>query len=336
MRVFFIITVCIGFFMYLDKGDMLISSYLISRITSFVLPIIAPLHKGWNETEIQNTRKMMEPGSNKVNIGFTFIDIPLDKNDHRHKQELYLQNNSRALYRIYIPVKIDVMKKVIMWFHGGGFVVGNIRSDHEICGKISNETNSIVINVNYGLAPENKFPIALQDSIDSVKWVYNNIYLYGGNKNNIHLIGESAGGNLVLSIIPYLKPIQIKSIISIYPPLHLFTYTTSHWKYANFNGFLTLNHLAKIASSYLTDIKESEDTRMNPSLLTNKSLHEYPNTLIILAKYDILFDDGILFAKKLAKNKVFVDVKIYPDIHGFFGRFGFGSKALEETILHLK
>ena len=335
MRVFLIISLIICYLIYLDKKDMLLTSYLMSRVTSVLIPIILPLDKGWDEKNIQIVRKTMEPVNYKPNFNHTYINIPLEKNDHRHKQEMYLKNESRALYRIYIPHQIKELKKVILWYHGGGFMIGNIRSDHEICEKISNLTDSVVVNVNYGLSPENKFPIAITDSINAVNWVNNNIHIYGGNKNNIYLIGESAGGNLVLSIIPYLKTINIKGIVSIYPPLNIFSYTNSHWKYANLNGFLTLNHMIKISSYYISHFKEAEDPRVNPLLLNNKSLNNYPNTLFILAKYDILYEDGLLFADKLKNNNKSVEVKIYSDVHGFFGRFGYGDEALEDMVTFL-
>lgn len=310
--------------LYLSKdNNMYLSSYLIAKITSNILPILCPLHKGWDENEIKNLRKLLEP--KKIEEA---INIRLDKNDHRHSQEIYLNEEDRILYRLYVPN--NRTSNVIIWFHGGGFVIGNVRSEDNVCRRLSEETNSVVVNVNYGLSPENKFPVAIEDALNSVKWVYKNIHKFNSTNKNIYLAGESAGGNLVISIIPELK-IKIKGIISIYPPLQMYSYNTSHWKYANYNGLLTLNHLSRVYDRYLSEIMDSQNYKASPILMNDNMIKTFPKVLFILAEYDILHDDGITFANKLKKNKIETIVKSYPDIHGFFNRFGYGEEAFNEV-----
>lgn len=327
----FFLAAIISSYIYINKYDMPLSSYVISQLV-FFFPILSPLDKGLNKNEILKTREFFEPSTISKSKEVNYIDIPMNPDDHRNQQEIYLQKVDRTLYRIYIPNNLIKPAKVIMWFHGGAFVIGSIRADNDICNKLSINTKSIVVSVNYGLAPENKFPVAIEDSISSVKWVFNNIKKYGGNNKNIYLVGESAGGNIVLSILPYISYLKIKGIISIYPPLQIFTYSNSHWRYATKNGFLMLNHLIKAYDAYLDDIIDSQDERANPLLISNKNIKLFPKTMVILAKYDILYDDGILFSKKLKKNNVPVDLIIYPDIHGFFNRFGYGENAFKDVI----
>ena len=320
---------------YLSKDDMYFSSFFIAKITSIILPYMAPLHIGWEIDDLQKTRKMLESSFNKTYSNTNIVNIFLKNQDHRHQQELYLNKQERIMYRLYIPKYANKNLNVVLWFHGGGFIIGNVRYDDDMCNELSYKSNSIIVNVNYGLSPENKFPIALQDSIEAVKWVYKNIYKYNGSNNNIFLAGESAGGNLVISIIPELKNYirrNIRGVISIYPPLNGFSYTTSYWKYANFNGFLLLNHMSRIYLSYLSNVNELNDERVVPLLMKNKKIKMFPSTLFILAKYDILYDDGIEFSKKMIENNINVTATTYPEIHGFFYKFGYGSIAFNEMI----
>jgi acetyl esterase len=311
-----------------------ITSFLIAKGTLFISDIFTPLDRNWHSEGIQVTRSRIEQDyiqydNNTIDI----YNIPLSENDHRHKQEAYLKYE-KVLYRIYVP-KNSSNLDVLIWFHGGGFVIGNVRTEDQLCHDIALQSKKIVVNVNYGLAPENKFPIAHNDSIEAFKWVHKNIHEYNGNKDNIFLGGESAGGNLVISMFPYIK-VPIKGIISIYPPLQVLGFTNSNWKYANYNGFLKFDHILKAFTVYLNNIiKESTNTIISPLLLSNNTLKTFPKVLLIIAEYDVLRDDGIMFYNKL--NKLGVDVKLflYNDIHGFFNRFGNGKKALNEVYKFL-
>lgn len=306
-----------------------LSSYLTAKLSYIILPLLYPLHKISTENEIHKLRQIIEPLHNIHYTNTNITDIKLKNIDHRHNQEIYLDKDKRILYRLYIPKYYNKSLNVVIWFHGGGFVLGNIRDNDDVCKKISEETNTIVVNVNYALSPENKFPKAIYDSIHAVKWVYSNIHKYNGNKNSIYLAGESAGGNLIISIIPNLN-IKIKGIISIYAPLQAYTFTNSHWKYANFNGLLSLDNLLKFYDLYLPNAMYSQDYRVSPILMKKHMLKKFPKVLFILAEYDILHDDSIIFANKLIQYKIPTIVKSYPDIHGFFNRGGYSDKAFME------
>jgi len=328
-RMYFTILFFITCFFFIQsywiEKDMYTISYFLKELTSFIMPVLYPLEKDW----IQDYRQMMEPKNFIKNEYINEVEIQLPKNDHRNEQEIYLTEKKRKLYKLYIP-KEKKNLKTILWFHGGGFVVGNIRAENDMCIELANKTNAIVVNINYALAPENKFPQALKDTINAINWVKSNIKKYNGSKSLIYLAGESAGGNLVLSVAHKVK--NIKGIISIYPPLHAFSNYKSHWKYANYNGFLTLNIMQKFYWNYLSTILESQTPDVSPNLLPNSKLKLFPKTLLILAKYDILYDEGLYFSKRLQENNVSTIVKSYGDIHGFFNRFGHGKKAFNEII----
>ena len=318
---------------------MYFSSLVISKVTGTLLPIFFPLHKGWNKNQIQFIRNLMEPAKYKWFENVTTYNFSLSSNDHRHCQELYLEPKKRMLYQVYVPSNQETKQKVVIWFHGGGFVIGNIRADADFCKKLVDVSNSIVVNVNYGLAPENKFPKGFNDSIDAVIWTVNNIMNYGGNNTQIYLAGESTGGNLAVTIFSYLpREMQsnIKGIISIYPTFQVYQYSESYWKYANTNGILRLNQISRVYNSYLSSVKEALDPRVNPLLLNSRQLKIFPKTLLIAAKYDILYDDAVFFYKLLDSHNKPVVLKKYDDIHGFFDRFGYGEKAFKEMVSFLE
>lgn len=322
----------ISFYIY---NSIYFSSFFIAKTSTFLFPLISPTsNRKWESEDIFYIRKLVENDYIQYNSSVINIqNIPLSKNDHRNAQEYYI--NEKVLYRIYSPINSS-NEDVLLWFHGGGFVIGNIRTEDQLCHDISINSKKIVVNVNYALSPENKFPIAINDSLNALAWVYENIHKYGGNKNNIFLGGESAGGNLAIGMFQNIK-IPIKGIISIYPPLKLFSFTDSYWNYANYNGLLTLDSILKVYNLYLNNIiEESQHTLASPLLLSDDILEKYPKILIILAKYDILYDEGKMMFNKLKELKVNVILKEYNDIHGFFNRFGYGKNALNDVYNFLK
>jgi acetyl esterase len=233
-------------------------------------------------------------------------------------------------------------RPVLIWFHGGGFVEGHAELDLNLCQKLADISNYVVISVNYRLAPEHPFPAAPYDAIKSLFWILENIAEYGGNINKIVVGGESAGGNIATALVAsYIDSkvknrIQFKGLITVYPCLDHGVYTDSHFRYRNTNGMLSLIQMQWYWALYLGDNQSvcGDDFRACPARTPNNILKQFPRTSIILAKYDVLLDEGIDFVNRLKENDVNADYTIYNDtIHGFFGRPIFGQsgiKAIEE------
>jgi len=257
------------------------------------------------------------------------IDVILPENDHRW-------NTNEELYcRIYEHPELSEKPghPLLFWIHGGGWAIGSVYNDDAIATKLQQLTNFTVISISYGLAPENPYPQALDDVIDTIELIL------GSYKKipPITLAGESAGAHLCLGA--YYKLKQRKRIVKmalVYPPITpTFKAYHSLGDHANLNGLLTANSLNKIYKNYIP---------ANLSITTLKPLFpmNYVNVLdkcsilIINARYDILYDENLKFSEKLkerskhsrhARSRV-VTIKTYNDIHGFFGRFGHGNDAL--------
>ena len=114
--------------------------------------------------------------------------------------------------RIYIPSETKNLPALV-YFHGGGWVVGNLDTHDALCRTLANEAKSIVISVDYSLAPEHKFPIAVEDSYLATKWVEDHAEELGIDKQFIAVGGDSAGGNLS-AVVCYLSQIRNGPAIS--------------------------------------------------------------------------------------------------------------------------
>jgi acetyl esterase len=204
--------------------------------------------------------------------------------------------------------------------------------------------------VNYRLAPENKFPAAVHDVLDALDWTYKNIESYGGDKSHIYISGESAGGNLAISLVAinsqtkvlnkYRKPIKIAGLFVAYPCVEYNGSYRSNREYKDFAGFLTLDQMNHFWNLYFNDTKKDALNYLAaPIHIPSDLLAKFPPTLFVLAKYDILFDEGLKFSERLRENKIDVKVLSYNNtVHGFFGKNGFGPgiKAVDDVVLYMK
>lgn len=226
-----------------------------------------------------------------------------------------------------IPVRIFYPKTqghhaVLLFFHGGGWVTGNIDSYNKVCANMANITNKIVVSVDYRLAPENRFPKGLEDCYAVAKEIYKHSELLDINQDEITLIGDSAGGNLAaaLSLMARDKgEFKIKRQILIYPATYYNHTETSPFKSVTDNGkdFLLTS---KRICDYMELYKNSDDDLKNPyfSPLLANDFSNQPDTLIITAEYDPLRDEGEMYGKMLKKSGNNVRIfRIHDALHGF-------------------
>ena len=117
-------------------------------------------------------------------------------------------------YRVYNPKGASGALPIAVWTHGGGFMTGDLNADDLLCRVVSEHTNSVVVNVDYRLTPEHKWPTQLDDSVKVYKWAHDNASSIGGDANKMYTIGGSAGGALALQIAnAVLKDPSLKSSI---------------------------------------------------------------------------------------------------------------------------
>ncbi len=224
--------------------------------------------------------------------------------------------------RIFSPknVKTD---RILLFFHGGGWVVGNIDSYTKVCANMAVITKHIVISVDYRLAPEHKFPCGLEDCYAVAK----EIFLDGKYKEikpeNITLIGDSAGGNLAAALSLMARDrgefMPMKQIL-IYPATSTDHGESSPFDSVRDNGkdyLLT----SKRVDGYLELYMSSEEDKNNPYFapLVSTDLTNQPETLIISAEFCPLRDEGEAYGKRLQEAGVKAYIHRIPNaLHGYF------------------
>ncbi len=238
--------------------------------------------------------------------------------------------------RVYTPYKSMVRLPALVYFHGGGHVIGSVETHDAICRRFAEGAHARVISVEYRLAPEHPFPAATEDAYKAYQWVYENADTLGIDRHRIGVAGDSAGGNLaaVVSLKSrdqgYARPaLQVL----LYPMTDLQTDTRSYRDFAQ--GFTLTQDLMKwFISHYIKD----EEHLMHPyaAPLRADSLHDLPATIIATAGFDPLLDEGEAFANRLLEDGVDVHYMMHSNqMHGYAGMAGTvpsALKALNEVI----
>ena len=216
--------------------------------------------------------------------------------------------NSNLSIRIYKKHLDDKVNPTVIYFHGGGFVLGSTDSHDDVCRYICKYSGATVISVNYRLAPEFVYPNPIIDGDTVLQWVKINHLKEQLDVSNTYLAGDSAGGQIALELAVQAK-YRLKGLILIYPTLGPNIDTPSKRKYSK-GHFLTLNLLEEFWQIYLNGQQYAD--------LEDKMLINLPNTLIIGAEKDILRDEGANLATRLQAINVPVDYKCYSNmLHGF-------------------
>ncbi|WP_185806881.1 alpha/beta hydrolase [Bacillus salinus] len=237
--------------------------------------------------------------------------------------------------RVYTP---DLEKNVpcLIYFHGGGWVIGNIDSHDALCRVIANESHCVVVSVDYSLAPENRFPVGLEDCYRAVEWIYSHAENLHINRNKLIVGGDSAGGNLTAAVLQLLRDRwsthMVCGQVLIYPAVAS-SVTDSHRLFAE-GYFLTLSEMKWFRDHYIRSESDLQNPLVAPLLQDDVSY--LPPTYILTAEYDPLRDEGKAYAEKLKKAGVLVSSKQYEGmIHGFVSMFAAlddGKKAIHDIV----
>lgn len=225
--------------------------------------------------------------------------------------------------RVFKTNKQAKTNKVIIYIHGGGWATGSIDSYTKTCIELSKQTNRVIISIDYRLAPEFPYPAGFNDCYEIVKLFMENLSELGLNKEDICLMGDSAGGNLVTAIslrAAKERTFKIKEQILLYPSLQSDYTKTTKYKSVIEKGqdyLLTQKQLQDYISLYVQNKEDLKSIYVCP--LNKKILFNQPRTLIITCDNDPLRDEGKTFAKRL--KLYFNNVEYYNldgAIHGVF------------------
>jgi acetyl esterase len=219
--------------------------------------------------------------------------------------------------RIYRPQ--DALRAALVYFHGGGWVIGSLEGADGSCRALANRSGSVVISVDYRLAPETKFPGPVEDAYDAVRWVADNAADLRIDPKGIAVGGSSAGGNLaaVVALVSRDRggPEVTFQLLTV-PVTELRSNARSTTEFAEGYG-LTRADMEWYGAHYL----ETDADRDHPyASVLRADLHGMPPALVITAECDPLRDDGEAYAEKLRKLGIRARYKRYPGMfHGFMG-----------------
>ncbi len=223
-----------------------------------------------------------------------------------------------------IPVRIytsegRVPKGVLVYFHGGGWVLGSIVTHDVLCRSIANAAGCIVVSVDYRLAPEHKFPAAPEDCYAAAKWVAANAQSFGGDPNRIAVGGDSAGGNLATVVALMARdrggPRLIFQLL-FYPAISAANDTPSQKEFSGDGFILSRADMEWFWNHYLS----GPEDRNNPLACPNRAsnLAGLPPALVETCSHDPLRDEGERYAEQMKKAGVQVTLTRYDGVtHGF-------------------
>jgi acetyl esterase len=218
--------------------------------------------------------------------------------------------------RLYTPFAAGAPRGPgLVFFHGGGFVTGDLDSHDMICRRLADSARARVLSVAYRLAPEHKFPAAPEDAIAATRWALAKAAELGFATGQIGVGGDSAGGSLTAVVAQTLRQ-QLSAQVLIYPNTQLVQMTPSQIRLKE--GYI-LTQAAQdfFKDMYLPNREAALDVRASP--LLENGLSGLPQALVITAGFDPLQDEGKAYADKMAACGVRVAYRNYPGaVHGFF------------------
>src|SRR5258705_247611 len=224
--------------------------------------------------------------------------------------------------RVYTPIKLreaNGLAPCLVFFHGGGFVIGNLDSHDVVCRKLAGEAQPIVIPVDYRLAPEHKFPAGVEDVVTATKWVADNARQLGIDASRLSVGGDSAGGNLAAVVAISARDGNGPAIagrVLIYPDTDSAMTHPSHGE-PETSILLTHSVIRWFRDNYLNGAADVDDWRASPARA--KSLTGLPPAYVLTAGADPLRDEGDEYAKRLKEAGVPVTYRTFPgQFHGFF------------------
>ncbi len=224
--------------------------------------------------------------------------------------------------RIYRPQ--GIAKLSMVYFHGGGYVIGGFASHDNFCRMLASQSQMNIIAVDYRLAPECQYPVALDDSIVAWNWIIDNAERLQLGAGTIGIGGDSAGGNIaaILAMQLFSASLPNKALTArpafqflLYPLVDFRSQSESFQRYGK-GLFLTERLAHFFHECYLGGVNQSEIDSMSLAFMENMS--KAPDTIIVTAEYDILRDEGLDLVEKLQRAQVPVSHLHLDDCtHGF-------------------
>jgi acetyl esterase len=240
--------------------------------------------------------------------------------------------------RVYRPAA-TVPQPTVVFFHGGGYVIGDLDTHDNQARTLCRETSAVVLSVGYRLAPEHPFPAGLEDCEAATRWAAAHVNELGGDADRLAVAGDSAGGNLAAVVARRARDAgapPLAAQLLIYPGTdHAGDYPS---RTENAEGlFLTLEDMRWFSAHYVGTADRTEPD-LSPVLAAD--LAGLPPAIVVTAQYDPLRDEGEAYAHALERAGVPVVLRRFDGlIHGFFDLGALSpaaAEAVRETCAELR
>ncbi|MEU5876203.1 alpha/beta hydrolase [Spirillospora sp. NPDC047279] len=224
--------------------------------------------------------------------------------------------------RIYWP-RCDVSPPypIVVYFHGGGFVLCDLDSHDGVCRSLANEAAVIVVSVDFRLAPEHKYPAAVDDAYAATVWAAAEAASLGGDPARVAVAGDSSGGTLAAVTCLRARDEQGPDLawqLLLYPAIDWHADDLPSRKENAEGYFMTMKHMEWYAEQYLDDLSQAREPYAAPGRADN--LAGLPPGLVMTAEYCPLRDEGEAYAARLAADGVAATChRVRGLFHGFFG-----------------
>jgi len=244
-----------------------------------------------------------------------------------------------------IPVRVFAnsdapAQPLLLWYHGGGWVTGNLDTHDQVCRMLCDEAGAVVVSVDYRLAPEAKFPAAAEDCLAAYRWALEHAGDVSADPGNVAIGGDSAGGNLAAVVALLAREAGLPQ-----PNLQLLVYPVTDYELDsesmidNAKGyFLEREGMRWFYNHYARDPADFDDWRFSP--LRAEELDGLAPAVVITAEYDPLRDQGEAYGQRLVAAGVRTEmVRADGLIHGFFGMHAFmppGQEAWDLAVTALR
>lgn len=296
------------------------------EISAFLEQISALSSIDLEQISAENFREVMD--SSSISLSANKVDVG-DVRDF----EISVKDGTLNA-RLYIP-KVD-SDSLVVYFHGGGFVFGNTESYDGLLRFLCRHSGCRVLSVDYRLAPEHKFPTAVEDALAAYRWALENAAEIGADKTRIAIAGDSAGGNLCasISVICRDRGIKLPAFQALFYPVVAPDVTSKSQRDFSQGLFMTGAMASWFMKQYLNSREELMDPRYN---VLSGNLAGLPETFVFTAEYDMLRDQGETFVSQLRKQGTSATgVRALGMVHGFLSFYEFSEAARNYLMMASK
>ncbi len=282
-------------------------------------PDAAAVYKAFQEAGRPPYESVTPPEAREMYLAARFVSNP-EPPELQSTRELSIPAAHGSIpARLYTPRTLrqtNGRAPCLIFFHGGGWVIGNLDSHDVVCRKLAHEGELLVISVDYRLAPEHRFPAAADDAFTATQWIAANAAQFGIDTARLTVGGDSAGGNLaaVTALAAREAGLTLAGQLLIYPATDLAMKTPSH-REPETSILLTHSVTRWFIDNYVGSA-DVADWRISPA---RARLDGLPPAYVLVAGADPLRDEGNQYAEQLRNAGVAVTHRYFPgQFHGFF------------------